>query len=534
MERASRLHREDYEVNRDFYYGGPDALKHLEKHPREDDAKWAIRRRRLVGVNVCAVIVDKIVSAEYGYPATRDFGTGGDVLADEFAEIAPQACLHRSRIDTARQRAIDGVAVIHLYWDAEASKVAWKHERPEHVFPVVAGDYDKIDAIIVDRSARAGKGGQIRYLDDATYPDEVSGKYNPRTGDRPADPSVSPAESPKQRLIEVYTHDEAAVVKVTLGTNGKIDAAERVEPADDAPELTQFGCLPFVFFHGKRLVGDLLGCSTIRGVTELNAAINREVCNLDEIIGLQTFSLLVLKGDIPNLPVDEKGFPRLDLGKQSFVMVGSDGDVFYADPNPKIAEALDTIIKLIEMSMAAGRVPMVVAMPQQDHAESGVSRQIQFLPLIDLITELETYDALSEREFVCKALLIGRRMAGGGGGATTYEQVDAELEEFRVDWSENFYPTDETSKLEVYQLRRDLDLESRRAQLKRENPDLDDVAIDALIEEIDDEKEADVAATAFQFADAADADSGQSGDNGGGKTNRAAGKRRDAASSRRA
>lgn len=495
MDAASKLHREDYPTNRDYYYGGKQALRHISKHRREEDAEWVQRRARLIGVNVCGVIVDKLVSAQYGTAATRSFDN--DALADEFAEAVPADVLHRSRIDTARQRAIDGVAILHLYWDAEAERVAWKHELPEHFFPIVMGDYDRIDAVIIDRSGRAGSGGRIRYFADDTYPDKAQGQYNPAAGDRPADTTTTQLEG--TRIIEVYTPTESAVVKVTIGSKGAIDRAKVVEQ-EAGVEQIEFGCLPFMLWNGKRLVGDLFGSSAIHGVTEINAAVNRELSNLDQIIDVQTFSLLVIQGSIPNLPTDAKGFPRLDVGTDSFLMLDEQGKVYYADPNPKISETLEVINALVELAMSAGRVPMVVVQPQQAHAESGISRQIQFLPLIDLITELETLDLRSEREFAARALLIQRRMSGQA--EMTLAAVEEAMAGFKVDWSENFYPTDEATRLEVYQMRRDLDLESRRQQVKRENPDLDDEAIDLLIEEIDAEKDAEAERSTFDMAPA--------------------------------
>ena len=96
---------------------------------------------------------------------------------------------------------------------------------------------------------------------------------------------------------------------------------------------------------------------------------------------------------------------------------------------------------------------------------------------------VETFDAESEFDFAAKALTIARRI--GAGKAVDEQQVRDELADFKVDWSEDFYPVDDESKYQVYTMRRELALEGRTGQLRREHPDLDDDALAALAEEID-------------------------------------------------
>jgi len=209
---------------------------------------------------------------------------------------------------------------------------------------------------------------------------------------------------------------------------------------------------------------------------------------------MQTFSLLVIQGNLSSLPVDERGMPRIEVSEKAFLHLDSEGKVYYADPNPKIKETIEVIAQLVEWAFACGRIPLAVVQPQQAHAESGIARQIQFLPLIDMVTELTTYDEQSEREFAAKVLTVAREAKGA---QPSFKDVLDEIAGFTMTWSENFYPTDEETKLNVYDQRRELRLESRLQQLAREHPELDEAELKVLADEIDAEEDARVEKAAF-------------------------------------
>ncbi|HUU33627.1 MAG TPA: hypothetical protein VMW48_06160, partial [Vicinamibacterales bacterium] len=473
VEAAARLHHENYPVARDFYDGGPAALKHITKHDREEDDHWALRRTRLAGVGLTGVVVDKIVTAEYGEAAARSFGEN-EALGDEFAAAIDTRRLHPSRVLTARQRAVDGCAVLNLYWDEASGRVRWKHELPEHVLPIVLDDWERLDAVIIDRRRNATAGGGT-----AVSTARGGGRIDEGGGAR-----LLPAATDLTYEVEVYTPTESGRLQVNRKAGeAKFTGATVVARDDGADELRSYGCIPLVFFNGRRLVGDVLGKSLTRGVVELNRAANEAISTVGEVVRIQGFSLLVIQGALQNVPTDEHGRSRLSLGEASFVNIDAEGKVYFADPNPKIADALAYIAALVEWALATGRVPTAVVQPQQAHAESAASRSIQFLPLIDLINELETFDAESEFDFAAKALTIARRV--GAGKAVDEQQVRDELADFKVDFSEDFYPVDDESKYQVYTMRRELALEGRTGQLRREHPDLDDDALAALAEEID-------------------------------------------------
>lgn len=475
---GAALHHEDYQVNRDFYKGGRDALAYLTKHDRETAEAWGRRSERLVGANVIRPIVDKIASAEYGEPAKRTFGKGdeGAALAEEFDAAVSARLLHTSRSLTARQRGIDGTAILHLYWDDVAKVIRWKHEKPEDVCPVILDDWERLDAVIVDRGAATAR--RVLYFFDDTYPDQGKGAYQPSQGDRPA--MSQGADEPERRIVEVYTPMDFGVYVVARGDRGW----EKERRLDDPSKSIPYGCIPFVFFNGQRLVGDFFGYSQERGLVELNKAINHGLSSLAEVINMQAFSLLVIQG-ATNLPTDEKGRPTVGIGSSTFLNVDAEGRVYFADPSPKIAECIQHIDRMVELAFECGRVPLSVVQPQQSHAESAAARQLQFLPLIDVVKELQTYDALSEFQFAARALLIARRMAGG---ADDLAGVEEELAGFGVQYSENYYPMDEPTKLEIYQTRRDLGLEGRSDQLGQEHPDLDAEEIAELADRIDEEQ----------------------------------------------
>jgi hypothetical protein len=174
----------------------------------------------------------------------------------------------------------------------------------------------------------------------------------------------------------------------------------------------------------------------------------------------------------------------LDAGYDKFLMLGEGGHAAYADPNPKIEEMLAVLDRVIGVMYEVGSVPVAAVQPQQSHAESAVSRQIQFMPLRDIVKELQTQDLESERELIAKSLLLHRMHTEGGG---TYEQVLDDLDRLEIQYPEHYHAIDEQARVQLYMARREARLESRRMQLRREHPEMDEPAIEALIEQIDHE-----------------------------------------------
>ena len=404
---ALGLHHENYGLYRDFYRGGELPLQYIRRNPRESRKHWRERRNRLVAVNYCAPIVDKTVRAEYSRRVGRS--VENHQAQEVLGRVERENALHTFQLRTARQRAIDGTCIVQLYWDDAAGMVRLKHVLPEHFFPVCLRDHERIDAVIIDREAAPGK----------TYG---------------ADPTA--------RRVEIYTRGEVGV----------FDGGVRVnDPGRREPWLLEadYGVLPFVVFNGQRLVGDVFGASLLRGIAELNHAVNEALNDVLEILHFQAFSLLVIQGALDNLPVDEDGRLRLSISESGFLNIDENGRVYFADPNPKISEILAVLESLIRMMFETGSVPVAVAQPQQSHAESAASRQIQFMPLIDMVTELQTFDRESEEEMIEKILRIwsvhtGRKLAPG--------KVD-------VRFARSFLPTDDEARLRM-------NIEAMKAGLK--------------------------------------------------------------------
>ena len=383
---AGGLHHERYGLYRDFYRGGELPLDYMRRNPRESRKSWGERRLRLVGVNYCAPIVDKIVRAEYSRRVVRRVE---DVRAQGVVDELTRLCsLHSFQVRTARQRAIDGTCIVQLFWDAADAVVRVKHVLPEHFFPVCLSDHERVDAVIVDRGAGNGvPGGRV----------------------------------------EVYTRDEVGVF------------VDGVRVGGDGRRVASYGLLPFVIFNGRRLVGDVFGSSLLRGVAELNQAVNEALNGVLEILRFQAFSLLVVQGALDSLPVDEEGRPRLSVSESGFLNVDENGRVYFVDPNPKIGEILGVLESLIRMMFETGSVPVAAAQPQQSHAESATARQIQFMPLIDLVTELQTFDGECEEELIEKVV---RMWCVHRGEDVRPGRVD-------VRFSRNFLPTDEHTRLQM-------------------------------------------------------------------------------------
>jgi len=391
---AARLHHENYALYRDFYRGGNLPLDYLRRNARESRKHWSERRTRLVALNYCAPIVDKIVRSEYSRRVARKVESEDAQAALD--SLVRANALHTFQVRTARQRAIDGTCIVQLFWDPAASAVRLKHVLPEHFFPVCLSDHERIDAVIIDRSASlAGCAG-----------------------------------TPGDHTVEIYTPGEVGVFQEGRRIN---------DPAESPAPEASYGMLPFVIFNGKRLVGDVFGASLLRGIAELNHAVNEALNNVLEILRFQAFSLLVIQGALDNMPVDEDGRPRLAISESGFLNVDENGRVYFVDPNPKISEILAVLESLIRMMFETGSVPVAAAQPQQSHPETATARSIQFMPLIDLVTELQTFDRDSEAELIEKALLIQSVHTGQPGNPGAID----------VTFSRNFLPTDDNARLQM-------------------------------------------------------------------------------------
>jgi len=353
---ARALHHEPYAMYRDFYTGGDRPLRYIRKNARESDEHWLERLGRLVGANYCAPIVNKPVQAEYGGRVRR--AVAEPELQARLDAIARANALHTFQLMTARQRAIDGTAIVQAYWRDGAVRL--KHVLPEHFFPIVLDDAGRLDAVVIDRGANV-----------AQPPSAVTAQRG--------------AAAPHR--VEIYTPDDIAVYENGARVNQPMG----------------YGALPFVVFNGRRLVGEVFGASMLRGIAELNHALNESINNVLEILRFQAFSLLVIQGGVHGLPTDADGRPKLAVGEAGFLNIDAEGRVYFADPNPKIGEVLAVIDRLIGMMYETGSIPVAVVQPQQSHAESAASRQVQFMPLVDLVEELITFDLESERELIEKA-----------------------------------------------------------------------------------------------------------------------------------
>ncbi len=478
--RARELHHEPYPLYRDFYAGGDQPLAYIRKNARESDEHWLERLGRLVGANYCAPIVNKPVQAEYGSGVRRSVADPD--LQARLDAIARANRLHTFQLTTARQRAIDGTAIVQVYWSEEgrgardeqavdteqdsspphASPVTahspglrLKHILPEHFFPVVTDDAGRIDAAIIDRR------------DGAQPPSAVQAAHWP-AGAAPSGAAVPHGAGDR---VEIYTPHDIAIY----------EGGERVNPP------TGYGALPFVLFHGRRLVGEVFGHSMLRGVAELNHALNESINNILEILRFQAFSLLVIQGGLHGLPLDEDGRPKLAIGEAGFLNVDAEGRVYFADPNPKIGEVLAVIDRLIAMMYETGSIPTAVVQPQQDHAESAAARQVQFMPLVDLVAELQTFDAESERELIETALLID---AAHRTGPTTMDAVRQRAGKIEVTFPKSVLPVDETARFQLAQAKRQAGLLTRKMMLREAHPELAEEELNAILDEIEGEEDA--------------------------------------------
>lgn len=435
---ARRLHHEPYALYRDFYTGGDRPLRYIKKNSRESDEHWLERLGRLVGANYCAPIVNKPVQAEYGGAVRRTVADAE--LQARLDAIVRANALHTFQLKTARQRAIDGCAIVQAFWDSNLPQVSepaggtvrLKHILPEHFFPIVLDDHERLDAVVVDRSDHASR--------------------------------VTRQEKAPSR-VEIYTRDDIAIYEGGVRIN----------------EPMGYGALPFAVFNGRRLVGDVFGHSMLRGIAELNHALNESLNNILEILRFQAFSLLVIQGGLHGLPTDADGRPRLAIGEAGFLNIDSEGRVYFADPNPKIGEVLAVIERMIGMMYETGSIPVAVVQPQQSHAESAASRQVQFMPLVDLVEELITFDTESERELIEKMLLIDATHRSGPIGLG---EVRERMGGVEIAFPRSFLPVDEAARFELLRAKREAGVLTRRMMLAAEHPELNEEELDALIEQL--------------------------------------------------
>ncbi|MFW6107515.1 MAG: hypothetical protein ACOC8A_02380, partial [bacterium] len=171
--------------------------------------------------------------------------------------------------------------------------------------------------------------------------------------------------------------------------------------------------------------------------------LNESLNNVLEILRFQAFSLLVIQGGLHGVPTDAEGRPDLAIGEAGFLNVDAEGRVYFADPNPKIGEVLAVIDRLIGMMYETGSVPLAVVQPQQSHAESAAARQLQFMPLIDLVEELVTFDTACERELVEKALLVDHVHRAGPLSLEALREAAGAVD---IDFARNYFPGDEAAR----------------------------------------------------------------------------------------
>lgn len=478
---ARRLHHEPYALYRDFYTGGERPLRYIKKNSRESDEHWLERLGRLVGANYCAPIVNKPVQAEYGGRVRRTVGDAE--LQGRLDAIARGNALHTFQLKTARQRAIDGCAVVQVYWEVRnaewgmrseegnaqdsASNSALrtpnsalggprlKHILPEHFFPIVLDDCERLDAVIVDRGPLPLGEGRGRGRGTGAAPSIGV-------------PHPSPLPGGEGGRVEIYTPDDIAIYE---------DGARINEPMG-------YGALPFVVFNGRRLVGDVFGHSMLRGIAELNHALNESINNVLEILRFQAFSLLVIQGGLHGLPTDADGRPKLAISEAGFLNIDSEGRVYFADPNPKIGEVLAVIDRLIAMMYETGSIPMAVVQPQQSHAESAAARQVQFMPLVDLVEELITFDTDSERDLIERALLVDATHRSGPLGL---DEVRRRMGRVEIEFPRSFLPVDDAARFELLRAKREAGLLTRRMMLAAEHPEASEEEVEALAAEIEGE-----------------------------------------------
>ncbi len=446
---ARGLHHEPYALYRDFYTGGERPLRYIKKNSRESDEHWLERLGRLVGANYCAPIVNKPVQAEYGGRVRRTVGDAE--LQARLDAIARANALHTFQLKTARQRAIDGAAIVQVFWhpgpnlpqvvEPAGGSVRLKHILPEHFFPIVLDDHERLDAVIIDRGENVAQ--------------------------RPSAVLSQPGAAVPHR-VEIYTPDDIAIYEDGVRVN----------------EPVGYGVLPFVVFNGRRLVGDVFGHSMLRGIAELNHALNESLNNVLEVLRFQAFSLLVIQGGLHGLPTDADGRPKLAISEAGFLNIDSEGRVYFADPNPKIGEVLAVIDRMIGMMYETGSIPVAVVQPQQSHAESAASRQIQFMPLVDLVEELITFDTESERELIEKALLLDAIHRSGPIGLG---EVRERLGAVEIAFPRNFLPTDEAARFELLRAKREAGLLTRRMMLAAEHPEMSEEEVEGLEGEIEGE-----------------------------------------------
>lgn len=478
LESAALCHHEDYLIMRDFYLGAEHALRHINKHQREDWHSWELRRKRLVGANYCAPIVDKIARSEYGFDVVRNLHDDG--LQARWDAIARANRAGTFQLLTARQRAIDGTCIVQMYWDEDRKRTCWRHVQPENFFPIVLpGDnYDEVSAVVILRDTTAQDiGGTHRLRDTEGSGDEGNQNINTERGDRVLR-SLGRDDVGKEHRVEIYTPEAIAVWEGNqrVGTSA-------LKPWE---HVASYGTLPFVVFNGKTLVGDVFGYSFARGIVELNHFINRHLSNLSQIIDYQAFSLLVVNGGITGLSANDLEQINLNLNYNKFLVTGEGGDAKYVNPQPRIQEIVDVINKTIEMMFEVGNVPLAAVKPQQSHEESGISRQVQWMPLRDLVEELHTQDRWAERDLIAKSLHIDAVHRGDAG---TFESMEERLVQAEIAYPKRYLPVDRATDVEVYTMRHEAGLEGRKERMAEEHPEMDEPEIEAKMREIDDEKE---------------------------------------------
>ncbi len=134
------------------------------------------------------------------------------------------------------------------------------------------------------------------------------------------------------------------------------------------------------------------------------------------------------------------------------------------------------------MMYETGSVPIAVVQPQQSHAESAASRQIQFMPLLDLVEELITFDLDSERDLVEKMLLVDTVHRVGPVGL---EELRRRVGRVEIVFPRTYLPIDEAARFELLRAKRDAGLLTRRMLLAAEHPEMSEGELEGLEAELE-------------------------------------------------
>jgi len=446
------LRREDNATMIDFYEGGTSVYDYIEQRRRESDDQWEDRQKRLRQLNICRMIPDRIMHALYGGKINResDYAKHEDIM-DIYKKNKAQLFFQQ----VALSASVLGTALVKPYINVKEEIRLTTPISISDCYPILSGyDYEILDMMLI----------QVATED-----------YDVNTG----------RSTPAMRK-EIYTDEETAIY-----INDEL-----VNNDDELGIVNPYGVIMWTKFPGRFGAerGDYWGLSDIRDVVEVAKFIN-ELCSfLDELVEKQAHSTLFTRGIIAD-------GNKAATGPSVFINVKDEfGEAKYITPEPKLDEILNIVESLLKHAFEVGCIPSV-SVVSGEGVKSGIALLIEYKPFLDLVKQRQLLFEEAEIELYKKVALAEEYKRTGKVFSPEAAQEFMDKINVTIEFPSEYFPQDTKEGIEQDMMAIDAGFSTLKRKLRERYPDMTDVEIDALYQEVQDEKASSAYNTGFEETD---------------------------------